>query len=444
MNAFLVKQITVVNEGKEFVSDVLIKDGIIARIDPHIEDKKKKYIEINGEDLHLFPGVIDNHVHFREPGYTEKATIASESKAAVAGGVTSFMEMPNTKPLATSFEEVEKKLNLAKNASLANYSFYIGASNDNLEDLKSADYSRIPAIKIFMGSSTGNMLVDDYDVLTEIFSSCPKLIAVHAEEEGIIKQNIETFTKKYGNNIPLSAHPLIRSVKACVKSTKKAIDLAKKNRAKLHVLHLTTADEVPFFTNDDINHKSVTTEVCVHHLLFDSDDYLLLGNKIKCNPAIKSKKHKKALLQGLKDNRIDIVCSDHAPHLASEKAQNYTKAPAGIPMVQHTLPNMLEFYHQGELGLTDIVQKMCHAPAEIYQVKNRGYLREGFAADCVIVDLQAYYTVNPNNIYYKCGWSPFENRPLKSEITHTFVNGNLVYEKGVFNEDARGEELAFL
>ena len=437
----LIKNARVVNEGKIFSSDVLINNGIIEKIAPVIDTEA---VEINAEGLHLFPGMIDDQVHFREPGLTHKADIHSESRAAVAGGVTSFMEMPNTIPQATTIELLEEKYAIAKRNSFANYSFFMGGTNDNIEELKKTDLKTICGIKLFMGSSTGNMLVDNEGTLDRIFSSCPNLIAIHSESEPIIRANLEKYKEQYGENIPMSAHPLIRSVEACYESTKKAVGLAKKHNTRLHILHISTEEELDFFTNTiPLKEKRITAEACVHHLWFDADDYAKLGGLIKCNPAIKDARHKKAILQAVIDGRIDIIATDHAPHTWMEKQQPYLQCPSGLPLVQHPMQMLFDFYKDGKITLEKIAEKTSHAVAECFNISNRGYIREGYKADLVLVDLNAQTKVSKQNIFYKCGWSPLDGHTFNSKIHTTFVNGNIVYSNGIIFETVRGERLGF-
>lgn len=427
MKSILIKSATIINEGKAYVSDLLIKNGRIEKIGTSIGEQAD--LEINAEGKFLIPGCIDDQVHFREPGLTHKASIGSEARAAVAGGITSFMEMPNTKPPALSQELLEQKYAIAEKNSPANYSFYMGVSNDNLEEVLKTDPENVCGIKIFMGSSTGNMLVDDEYTLRNIFSQTPMLIAVHCEDEKTVKINEDNARFKYGDKVPIALHPEIRSADACYKSSSFAASLAKQYRSRLHILHLSTEIELGLFDpNPALMDKRVTSEVCVHHLWFDRDDYANLGTKIKCNPAIKSPSDRKALLKGLLSNHIDVIATDHAPHTKNEKQNNYFNAPSGIPLVQHALNMMLEFYHQGFITLEKLVEKMCHAPADCFRVLNRGYIREGYWADIVLLDLDRNWKVRKDNILYQCGWSPLEGKEFGSAITHTIVNGNLVFE----------------
>jgi dihydroorotase len=445
--AFLIINAKVINEGKIFPGSIVVSDGIIQKVIRGDTINPDDYpgmeiIDIKGK--HLMPGVIDDQVHFRDPGLTHKGDLYTESKAAVAGGITSYMEMPNTIPNVLSQEILEEKYKLAAEKSLANYSFYMGASNDNLEEILKTDPKTVCGIKVFMGASTGNMLVDNIDTLTGIFRKSKMLVATHCEDEETIQQNIKVFKDKYGEKVPIDAHPLIRSSKACFKSSKLAVSLAKLYNTRLHVLHLSTAAEMELFDNTvPLEKKKITSEVCVHHLWFNSSDYSQHGTKIKWNPAIKSKSDQHALFESLLNNKLDVIATDHAPHTAEEKNNSYFKAPSGGPLVQHSLLAMLDFSHQEKISLEKIVEKMCHAPAVCFQVKNRGFIREGYFADMVILDLEEPFMVDKSNIYYKCGWSPFEGHTFNSTITHTFVNGNLVYENGKFNESYRGERLLF-
>jgi dihydroorotase len=436
----------IVNEGEIFKGNVLVRDGLIEKIvkenDNTFHDSDAIIVDAAGK--YLIPGVIDDQVHFREPGLTHKADIYTESRAAVAGGITSFMDMPNTIPNTLTQELLEDKYNLASEKSLANYSFYMGASNDNIDEILKTDPKKVCGIKVFMGSSTGNMLVDDIDTLNAIFSQAKLLIATHCEDESTIKANTELFRKKYGENVPIEAHPLIRSSEACYKSSDLAVSLAKLHNTRLHILHLSTAKEMKLFDNSKpLEQKRITAEVCVHHLWFDSSDYPEKGTMIKWNPAIKTAADRDALWKALLDDRLDVIATDHAPHTKEEKTNTYFKASAGGPLVQHSLPAMLDFYHQGKISLERIVDKMCHAPAKCFKVEKRGFLREGYFADLVIVDVNASTKVEKSNILYKCGWSPFEGHTFKSKITHTFVNGNLVYNNGEFYETEKGRRLLF-
>ena len=439
MSSILIKKATVINEGTKKVQDLLIKDGRIEKIADSIDSGGQ---EINAEGLYLLPGVIDDQVHFREPGLTHKATIGSEARAAVAGGVTSFMEMPNTNPPALSHEILEEKYKIAANSSVANYSFFMGVANDNAEEVLKTNKRKkdIAGIKIFMGSSTGNMLVDNYVTLNKIFSESEVLIATHCEDERIIKANKE----RYPEADNASFHPLIRNVDACFESSFSAIQLAKKYDTRLHILHISTAKELQLFTNlFPLADKRITSEVCVHHLHFTADDYARYGNLIKCNPAIKAAENKTALWEALLDDRLDIIATDHAPHSWDEKQQDYQQAPSGVPLVQHTLLLMLQYVKEGKLSIEKLVEKMSHAPATCFQLAERGFIREGYFADLVLVDLQGTTTVTKENILYNCGWSPFEGHTFPSSVRYTFVNGTVAYQDGRVNDDVRGMRLLF-
>jgi dihydroorotase len=444
MARLLIKNATVVNEGNSYVGDVLCVNGIIERIEKNGISQEADKI-INAQGLHLLPGVIDDQVHFREPGFTHKANIATESRAAVAGGVTTFMEMPNTNPQATTIEELEKKYVIANQCSPANYSFFLGATNDNIEEVKKADIKNICGIKIFMGSSTGNMLVDKEEALDKIFKYSPMLIATHCEDEDIVRANLVAAKEKYGENVPFDQHPIIRSREACIKSSKMAIDLATKHNSRLHILHISTEEETYLFRNDiPLKDKKITSEVCVHHLWFANKDYEKWGSKIKCNPAIKMQSDKDALLKALLDNRLDIIATDHAPHTLEEKHQTYFKSPSGLPLIQHTLLAMLDFVNQGKLSIEFMVEKMSHTPAICFQVEKRGFIKEGYFADLVLVDLNKKHLVNKDNLQYKCEWSPFEGHIFPASVEKTIVNGEIVYEDGiVFNKNA-GKRISFV
>jgi len=442
MNSTLIRNALLINEGKIFLADVFIQNGLIAQIGQSLEVHADDIIDAGQK--YLMPGIIDDQVHFREPGLTHKADIYTESKAAVAGGITSFMEMPNTQPQTLTQDLLELKFKKAKEVSLANYSFFMGASNDNLEEVLKTDPKNVGAIKIFMGSSTGNMLVDDKSVLENIFEKSKMLIAVHCEDEAIIQQNTAHYKSIYGEDVPIEIHPKIRSEEACYKSSSMAIELAKKHDTRLHVFHLSTAKEMELFRNDiPLEEKRITAEVCIHHLYFDDSHYDEKGTHIKWNPAIKSKADKEALLQALLDDRIDVIATDHAPHTLEEKNNTYFNAPSGGPLVQHALVAMLEFYHERKISLEKIVEKMCHSPAICFQVENRGFLRKGYAADLVLFELSNPWTVKKDNILYKCGWSPFEGNTFKSRVSHTWVNGHLVYQNGKFDESQKGQRLTF-
>ncbi|HVF80382.1 MAG TPA: dihydroorotase [Flavisolibacter sp.] len=444
MQKYLIKNINIVNEGRIVTGDVLIVGERIEKIAASLP-ADSKVAEIDGEGKYLLPGVIDDQVHFREPGLTHKATIATESKAAVAGGVTSFMEMPNTIPAALTQDLLEEKYAIGAATSLANYSFFMGTSNDNAEEVLKTNERKndICGIKIFMGASTGNLLVDNYLTIDKIFRESEVLIATHCEEESIIKQNYQKL-KAAKQQLASSDHPLIRDEEACFESSFKAVQLAKKHNTRLHVLHISTEKELQLFTNlFPTKEKRITAEVCVHHLHFTSDDYESLGYKIKCNPAIKSAANKEALWKALLDGRLDIIATDHAPHLITEKEPPYEHAHAGLPLVQHSLLLMLQYFQLGTLSLETIAQKMSHAVADCFQIKERGYIREGYFADLVIVDLTAPTTVSKENILYKCGWSPLEGTIFPATITHTFVNGNLVYANKTVDDSYKGKRLSF-
>jgi dihydroorotase len=439
----------IVNEGKSFKGSVLIRDDRIAGIFREPDElipagvlKESKILDASGK--HLLPGVIDDQVHFRDPGLTEKGDLFTESRAAVAGGITSFMDMPNTNPKATTLSLLEEKFRLAGQKSLANYSFFLGATEDNLPEIEKADPARVCGLKIFLGASTGNMLVADPAVLEEIFKKSKLIVAIHSEDETIIRKNLAAFRERYGEAIPVEAHPLIRSEEACFVSTERAVNLAKKHGTRLHILHLSTGRELSLLEPSvPLGEKKITAEVCVHHLWFDDRDYSRLGSRIKWNPAIKTEADKNALLAGLLEDRIDIIATDHAPHSWQEKQNPYAGCPSGAPLVQHALPAMLELVRLGKIPLTRIVDKMCHSPAILYRIRGRGYIREGYFADLVLVDRNAPWQVEPSNILYKCGWSPFEGQRFSSSVTHTFVNGELAYGNGKVFDEVRGKRLEF-
>jgi len=438
----LIKNAKLVNEGQVYQADVLIENQLIKEISSEITIKADYIIDAKG--LHLLPGVIDDQVHFREPGLTHKANIYTESKAAVAGGITSFMEMPNTNPQALTQELLEDKYVIASQNSMANYSFFMGASNDNLEEVLKTDPKKVGAIKIFMGSSTGNMLVDNRTVLEEIFAKSPMLIAVHCEDEQTIQENTIQAKKEFGEEVPISEHPNIRSAEACYKSSSMAVELAKKYNTRLHVFHLSTEKEISLFDNTlPLAQKLITAEVCIHHLWFDESKYAEKGTLIKWNPAVKKTSDKDALFQALLDDKLDVIATDHAPHTLEEKSNTYFNAPSGGPLVQHALPAMLAFVKQKKISIEKVVEKMCHNPAVCFKVENRGFIREGYFADLVMVNLDNPWEVNKDNILYKCGWSPFEGETFNAQITHTFVNGHIAYEYGNFDETQRGMRLTF-
>ncbi|NOU48379.1 MAG: dihydroorotase [Bacteroidales bacterium] len=446
--SFLIQGAEIVNEGKRFFADIVVSQGKIEKIlNPGDETNSAKYRlfeRVDATGKVIIPGVIDDQVHFREPGFTHKGDIYSESRAAAAGGITSFMEMPNTVPHTLTQDLLEEKYNLASQKSLVNYSFYLGASNDNLSEVIKTDPKLVCGIKVFMGSSTGNMLVDNQKTLQGIFSESPCLVAVHCEDEPTIQKNFIDYRALYKEDTPASVHPLIRSAEACYLSSAQAVSLAEKFNTRLHILHLSTAMEMSLFRNDiPLKDKRITAEVCLHHLWFSDADYATKGNFIKWNPAIKSDADRAMLWTALLDGRIDVIATDHAPHSYEEKLRPYFHAPSGGPLVQHLLPAMIEFYHQGKVSLEFLVQKMCHNPAIAFQVQNRGFIREGYAADLVVLDLNKAELVEKSNIYYKVGWSPFEGEMFKTSVCQTYVNGNLVFDTGKFNETTRGERLIF-
>lgn len=440
----LIKNVRIVNRGKIFNSDILIKDGKIEKIDQNI-NYQGNADEIQADGLFALPGLIDDQVHFREPGLTHKATIASESRAAVMGGVTTVMEMPNTNPPALSHPLLEAKYRIASKTSYSNYSFYMGTSNDNFDEVLRTDPKSVCGIKIFMGSSTGNMLVDNSATLEKIFSSSGMLIATHCEDEQTIKNNIDKAKTKFGQELKAEHHPFIRNEEACYLSSSRAVALAKKFNTRLHVLHISTADEIPLFANDiPLEEKRITSEVCVHHLHFTSDDYATKGNLIKCNPAIKGSKHKEALWKALLNDTFDVIATDHAPHTWEEKSQPYMNAPSGLPLIQHSLYLMLHYYHQDAISLEKIVEKMAHNPAICFNIAERGFLEEGKFADIVLLDLDKKWVVDKNNLAYKCGWSPLEGMEFTGEVVSTFVNGERVYMKGEEPIQGKGMRLRFL
>lgn len=442
-NNILILNASVVNEGKQFESDILIANGKIERIDANLSGLQVATV-LDAKGKKVIPGIIDDQVHFREPGLTAKGNIYSESKAAVAGGVTTFMEMPNTIPNALTQELLEDKYEIAAKNSLANYSFFMGTSNNNLEEIKRTNPRNVCGVKIFMGSSTGDMLVDNTNTLEEVFQHSPILIATHCEDEATVKNNEHIYKEKYGESMPIHFHPEIRNVEACYKSSSMAVDLAKKHGTRLHILHISTAEELALFSNTlPLKDKKITSEVCVHHLYFDRSDYDTLGTLIKWNPAVKEARHKVALMEALLDDRLDIIATDHSPHTWAEKQNNYWKAPSGAPMVQHALNVMLDFYHQGKISLEKIVEKMCHAPATCFQIAERGFIREGYYADLAIVDVDHSWQVNKDNIYYHCGWSPLEGKQFRGKVTHTLVSGHIAYAEGVFDESRRGSRIMF-
>lgn len=435
----LIKNINIINEGKVIIGDILIHNGIIETIG-ELNNAIEAMI-IDGTGKYLFPGIIDGQVHFREPGLTHKGDLYTESKAAVAGGVTSFIDMPNTNPNVLNIELLHEKYQLASTKSLANYGFFLGVNGDNLDYVINLDTSKLLAVSDdgLYFTKKGNLLADNPDTMEKLFASCKSIIAIHSEKEQLVEANEEIYREKYGDDIPIELHPIIRSEKACYDATKRAIELANKHKARLHILHLTTEAETHLFRNDiPLEEKNITTEVSVHHLWFSEKDYNRLGTLIKWNPAIKTEKDQKGLLKALLDDRIDIVTTDHAPHTLNEKQQPYFKAMSGAPIVQYSLNIMLEFYKKGLISLEKIAEKMCHNPAILYQIEKRGFIREGYFADLTIVDLNTTLTVNKENILSKCGWSPLEGTTFQTKVTHTFVNGNLVFDNGNFNESIKG------
>ncbi|WP_289663440.1 dihydroorotase [Flavobacterium panacagri] len=444
MNRILIKNAKIVNEGTIFEGDVLIENDLIVEIADSISLKTSDCIVVDAEGNYLMPGAIDDQVHFREPGLTHKGDIESESRAAVAGGITSFIEQPNTVPNAVTQEILADKYQIASQKSFANYSFMMGATNDNLEEVLKTNPKNVAGIKIFLGSSTGNMLVDNEAVLEKIFSSTPMLIAVHCEDETTIKNNLAAFKEQYGDDVPVTAHNLIRSAEACYISSSKAVALAKRTGARLHIFHLSTAKEMELFTNKiPLEEKKITAEVCVHHLWFTDEDYKTKGNFIKWNPAVKTADDRAELWKALNDGRIDVIATDHAPHTKEEKQQSYLNAPSGGPLVQHAVVAMFEAHHQGKISVEKIVEKMCHNPAKLFKIEKRGFIKEGYYADLVIVNPSLPWSVKPDNILYKCGWSPFEGFTFKSRITHTFVNGELVYNNFKVKDTRAGKRLLF-
>jgi len=445
MSNILIRNATIVNEGRVYRGDLLIKDEIISAIGSPEQVKapsNAKIIDASG--LLLIPGVIDDQVHFREPGLTHKADIFTETRAAVAGGVTSFMDMPNTIPRTVTIEALDDKYRLGSENSLINYSFYIGATNDNIDEIIKADPVRVCGIKVFMGSSTGNMLVDNENALREIFRQAAMPVITHCEHEPTIRRNTETFQKKYGEDVPVKMHPLIRSREACFRSSSIAIELAREYNTRLHVLHLSTADEMKLFSNElPLNEKRISGEVCVHHLWFDDSFYDELGTRIKWNPAIKTKYDRESLLDSVRNDLIDVIATDHAPHTLKEKTNSYFKAPSGGPLIQHSLAAMLELWHNKIFSIEKIIEKMCHNPAILFKIKGRGFIRENYKADLCLVDPDNQWTVSKDNILYKCGWSPFEGTTFRSKVVMTIVNGTVVYNKGMINEDYRGQRLEF-
>lgn len=444
MSTILIKNAQIVNEGIIAKGDVLVEEDRIAEIATSISAKTPDTKIIDADGCFLIPGMIDDQVHFREPGLTHKANIETESKAAVAGGITTFIEMPNTVPQATTIELLEEKFAIAKQTSWANYSFMFGGTNDNLSEILKVDETKVAGLKLFLGSSTGNMLVDDPKVLEEIFSKTNLLISVHCEDEATIKANLEKAIATFGEDIPMEQHPIIRSEEACYLSSSRAIALAKKTGARLHVFHLSTEKETHLFTNKiPLAEKKITAEVCIHHLWFTDQDYATKGSKIKWNPAVKTEKDRDGLWKALLEDRIDVIATDHAPHTIEEKANSYLNAPSGGPLVQHALEALFEMYHRGRISVEKIVEKAAHNPAILFQIKDRGYIREGYKADLVLIDPNAPWRVTKDNTIYKCGWSPFEGTTFKSRITHTIINGTLSYENGKFPAKAKAERITF-
>jgi len=443
--SILIRNATIVNENTTFKGDVLIENEIIKKVGPSIQVTNEDALEIiEAHGSYLIPGFIDDQVHFREPGLTHKANIATESRAAIAGGITTFIEMPNTVPQATTQALLEDKFEIAAKDSYANYSFMFGGTNDNLEELLKTDPKKVAGIKLFLGSSTGNMLVDNEAVLEKIFSSTKMIISVHCEDEATIRKNTATFIEKYGENIPIKCHPMIRSEEACYLSSSKAIELAKKTGARLHIFHLSTAKETELFRNDiPLEEKQITAEVCIHHLWFSDEDYEKKGTHIKWNPAVKSPEDRQGLWDALLDDRIDVLATDHAPHTLEEKTNTYLNAPSGGPLVQHAIVAILEKVKEGVISIEKAVEKMSHNPAKLFQIEKRGFIKEGFYADLVLINPNQPQTVSKDNILYKCGWSPFEGTRFSSSVTHTFVNGHLMYDKGVFNDSIKGKRITF-
>ena len=443
-NSILIKNARIVNEGSITNRDLLIEGKKISNIDSSISVKNNITKVIDADGKFLIPGMIDDQVHFREPGLTHKANISTESRAAIAGGITSFIEMPNTIPNATTISELNKKFDIASNTSYANYSFMFGGTNDNLDEILKVDSKKVAALKLFLGSSTGNMLVDNPKVLEEIFSKTDLLIAVHCEDEQTIRKNTNKYIKQFGDNIPIKMHPVIRSEESCYLSSSRAIELAKKTGARLHVFHLSTAKEMSLFSNNQsLMDKKITAEVCIHHLWFSDEDYESKGTLIKWNPAVKKSSDRQALWDALLNDKIDVIATDHAPHTLDEKSNSYLKAPSGGPLVQHAVVALMESYQKGRISLEKLVEKMCHNPAILFQIEKRGFVREGYYADLILVDPNDPWTVNKNNILYKCGWSPFEGVTFNSKITHTFLNGSLVYHNNKFSKEKAAMQLTF-
>lgn len=443
MKSILITGANIVNEGRITPGDVLIQDGRIAKIGTNLSHESADHY-IDGSGKHLFPGVIDDQVHFREPGLTHKGEIYTEAKAGVAGGTTSYMEMPNTVPQAVTIELLEEKYARAKEVSLANYSFFLGGTNDNLEEILKLDLENVCGLKVFQGSSTGNMVVDNIESLEGIFKEYKGLLAIHSENDHIIKANLDAYKAEYGEDIPVKLHPKIRSEEACYDASSRAVAMAKKYGTRLHILHISTAKELELFDNTiPLEEKKITAEACIHHMWFSEEDYATKGNLIKWNPAIKTAHDREEIFNAMLDDRIDVIATDHAPHTLEEKAQSYLKAPSGGPLIQHSLVAMLDFYHQGKISLEKIADKMAHRVAQLFRIKDRGFIREGYMADLVLVDLNSPWTVSKENILSKCGWSPFEGHTFRSKVTHTIVSGHLVYDNGTFDESKKGERLTF-
>ncbi|HER09689.1 MAG TPA: dihydroorotase [Bacteroides sp.] len=445
MDNYLIINARIVNQGSVVTGFVLVRGGVIRAVAPgapQVETDQAEVIDAGGK--YLIPGVIDDHVHFREPGLTHKAEIATESKAAVAGGVTTYMEMPNTSPPAVTIAELEQKYARAAEVSLANYSFYLGATADNIREIKNLDPASHCGVKLFMGSSTGNMMVNNPGARERIFAESPALLAVHCEDDSIIRRNLAAQEKVFGENIPIGMHPQIRSEEACFRSSALAVELARKHQTRLHILHVSTARELELFEKGtDFEKKKITGEACIHHLWFHDADYERKGSLIKWNPAVKTAGDRDALLNGLLEDRLDVIATDHAPHAIEEKQNNYSETPSGGPMVQHSLVAMLELVHRKKLTIEKVVEKMCHAPAKLFRVKARGFILPGYRADLVLVDMESEWTVSRRGLYYKCGWSPLEGELFHSQVTHTWVNGKLVFMNGMFNEMVRGERVEF-
>ncbi len=444
LKKILIKNARIVNEGVTIDADVYLEGDRIVKIDQNLSQKDSDTLVIDAQGKYLLPGVIDDQVHFREPGLSHKGDIESESAAAVAGGITSYIEQPNTRPQATNLEELEKKYTRASQVSWANYGFNLGASNENIEEIRKVDPKRIPGVKVFMGSSTGNMLVDQEEALNLIFKDSPVPVITHCEDEMTISQNFEEYKERFGDDIPMKYHPEIRSREACYKSSSFAVELAKKHGTRLHVYHISTAEELALFSNKlPLAEKKITAEACIHHLWFNDEDYENKGSLIKWNPAVKKESDRKAIFDAVVDGTIDVIATDHAPHTLEEKENIYTKAPSGGPLVQHALPAMMEFVRDDKISIENMVQKMCHNPAILFNIEERGYIREGYYADLVLVDAFRPWTVSKENLMYKCQWSPFEGTTFRSRITHTFVNGNLVFENGKLLGNSKGMRLAY-